>query len=129
MRIGHFFNIFKRRRRAEMLKEWAGLIATPEELAGISAPDTSDAFSAPGQGRLGVSHSEGFDQGDVMLIVDGVEYAFVEAAENTVRRGPWAEETESIAVKVGALCPAGTVSVFVFDEWTRPFEVATVVVS
>lgn len=91
------------------------LITTPGSLlSGIVMPANS---------RLGVSVSVATDPGDPVIDVNGNILHVPGGAADYIFRLDVIEENKVVKLAAGA--PEGTVTLYVFDEWMRPFAIAT----
>lgn len=123
----------RRRRRHRYRRdflEFKPLIDTPEDLGTASAGDPlPTTLTLPANARIGISASEAVEAGDLVVNVNGDAIGIRGGPADEVFPLAWREEDEVVEVEIGAGCPPCTVTLHVFDRWTRPFAIATGTVS
>lgn len=104
-------------RRMSSLRNFSrfrALIETPGSLA--------DGLVMPANSRLGVSTTEDTDPGALLVAVNNAEVAVGGGPAGMVFRLPYVEKDKLVTVAPSA---PGVVSLYVLDEWNRPYLIAT----
>ena len=127
---GHLYRNRRRRRSAQDVRLFQALIASPLDLGTVGAGNPlPNALDLPANGNLGVSVDAITSTGDLVVNVGDRQIGISGGAADTVFRLGYGERAESVEVDLGGGAPSGDVSLYVLDEWFRPFVIATGTVS
>jgi len=127
---GHLYRNRRRRRSAQDLRAYAALIASPFDLGTAAAGnDLPNTFQLPANGYLGIAIDASSSAGDLSVSIGGRNVGIAGGGADQIFRLGYAERAEEIEVSIGSGAPSGAVTLYVFDEWFRPFAIATGTVS
>lgn len=105
----------KRMKSARDNKRFDRYVATPHNLGG-------GAFTMPANGRLAISCSSSVEAGQLRLTVAGRVYRTPALSANQI----WKLDVGNAKAVVTAACDvAGTIKVYVLDQWSRPRYIAS----
>lgn len=121
--------LFQRRKRnkvARDLKAFAALIASPFDLGSAAADNPlPNTFNLPGTARLGVSIDAITVQGDIVVDIGGRELNISGGVADKLFKLDVGIRAREVTVIRSATCPAGDLSLYVLDEWQRPYLIAS----
>lgn len=127
---GHLYRFRRRRRSAQDVRLFASLIASPFDLGTAAAGNPlPNALTLPANGFLGISEDAAPSAGDLSVDIGARSVGIAGGLADQIFRLGYAERAESVSVDLGGSAPSGTVALYVFDEWFRPFVIATGTVS
>jgi hypothetical protein len=115
----------KRRKAAQEHKSFAALRAAPAALGSAAAGGSLQAFKLPANARLALSVNAPTVTGQVTAAINGHTLGIMGGKAGAVQPlGLW-ERGQELVIKRAAGGPAGTVTLYVLDDWSRPSPIAT----
>lgn len=113
----------RRRRAAQDFKDFEGDIASPFDLGTVAATTPlPNPYVMPANSRLAISFSTGITQGQLTVDIGAKTVETTALSADEIYRLEVGEEAEEI-IPTAAI--AGTVTLYVLDEWQRPSAIAT----
>lgn len=107
----------RRRKAAQNRTAFNAIVATPA--------DWGDPVVLPANSRLGISFSEDLAAGDI-TVSDGVNtFGIPDIAADVVHNFPHQFERGREITVNNVTAPAGDITLYVLDEWTRPAAIAS----
>lgn len=123
MRQRHYH---QRKRAARDLSQYDALRASPAGLGSAAAGASLSALALPANSDIGVSLDATTSSGDIVVATStGRSLGIGGGASGQVFRLGWLEEGVELTVQRGGSAPAGTLTLYVLDEWHRAFPIAT----
>lgn len=123
------FHARERRRAAQDLKEFDALRDSPQNLGTVAAGgDSASSVTLPANARLAVSLDDVTDENDLSLKNndDPQDQVFGGGGPaDFVQKLSRFREAQEITVHRDTDCPSGSFTMYVLDEWERPFAIAT----
>lgn len=118
----------ERRREAARKGRFASIISTPEDLGTVAAGNpASSSLTLPAGAYIGISIDSGCTAGQLEVATStGRTLATPALAADEIHRLGFLERDVAITPESAV---AGTVSIYYFDEWRVPYEIATGVFS
>ena len=117
-------NIRQRQRKARDNAKFEPLVESPADLGSAADGGSLSAFELRANARLGISLDVATDDEDITVSVGSDVYGWTARGAGEVLDLPWSEEGRELVVnRTGA--PAGTVNVWLLDQWRRPTLIAS----
>jgi len=116
----------RRRRIAQDISAYSGLVATPTNLGAVAAnADSGVSVTLPANARLAIALDDVTVASD-LSIKDGVNQVFgAGGAADFVQKLDTTQRGREVVVHRSLTCPSGTCSLYVLDAWSRPLLIAT----
>jgi len=118
----YIFNARKRQLAAQNFTSYKDDIASPVDLGSVAAGNDLSAYTTPAGSRLAVSFSNPITAGQLTVAIGANTLGIPDLAADEVRRLDWAENTEQVVINSAI---AGTVTLYVLNQWQEPFQIAT----
>lgn len=111
-------HMFHRRKAAADFSHFAADIASPFDLGN----GLGNAYPVPANSRFAVSIDQPTNEGDIGYDVNTQSVRGPGGAADEIQLLVWEEEGSTLSVQSNV---PGNVTLYVLDEWNRPFAVAT----
>lgn len=116
-----FYSI-KRLKKALEFKRYNSLIKNPVLLGSCSAGGALGVFKVPHNAVLGLSFSSNSNIGDITIAVEGGQVLnFKSVSVDRIDSFGYISKSKNIIINRGVSCPSGTLNLYVFDSWMRPY--------
>ena len=125
-KVGSIYRSKERRGRAQEVSAFKALVATPASLGSCGVGASLTAFRLPANATLGISLNAITTNAHISTTCsNGKTLASQGGASGLFQKLGWYERSRTITINRLSGCPAGTLTLYVLDEWNRRKVIAT----